>query len=447
VRTYLSIDNETLDHPLLSEKYVTRPGNGRRKIGFFGHFGLDNFGNEATLLAVLQNLRRYVPDADVLCICTGPSSTSESHNICAVPIDNVHFKATWLQGNRWLRFLRKIIIGIPSEAYRWIRAFRTLKNTKALIVPGTGLLTDAFGRVSWGPYALFKWSLIARMRGTNLLFVSVGAGPLYARSSRWLVRAALSLAHFRSYRDPETLEYLRGLGLGTGRDYVYPDLAFSIPKTRACACDDGPPRKRRVVGIGLMQYGGRLSAEHPSDATQIAYLGVLAEFVKWLLGGDYDIRLLIGDVCDRPVTRAFKRLLMDRSTWDGERIIDEEVSSVQELLFQIAATDVVVATRFHNVLFALLLSKPVVSISFHQKCTSLMTQMGLSEYCQDIHQLEIGKLIAQFCSLEQNATVVRASIERKAEECRRALDDQYRVIFGEMLGSGERAGASSGISI
>ena len=61
------------------------------------------------------------------------------------------------------------------------------------------------------------------------------------------------------------------------------------------------------------------------------------------------------------------------------------------------------ATRFHNVLLALLLNKPTIAISFHHKCTSLMSQMGLSEYCQDINRLDSGTLIAQFSHLQQNA--------------------------------------------
>ena len=42
-----------------------------------------------------------------------------------------------------------------------------------LIVPGTGLLTDAYGLGGWGPYSLFKWSLAAKLRGCRVLFVSV----------------------------------------------------------------------------------------------------------------------------------------------------------------------------------------------------------------------------------------------------------------------------------
>jgi len=115
--------------------------------------------------------------------------------------------------------------------------------------------------------------------------------------------------------------------------------------------------------------------------------------------------------------------------YEEGRIIDEPVASVGHLLSQIAATDIVVATRFHNVLLALLLNKPVISISFHHKCASLMSGMGLSEYSQDINDLKADRLIEQFCHLEKNAGSLRPMIRQKAEGCRKALDDQYNLIF------------------
>jgi polysaccharide pyruvyl transferase WcaK-like protein len=93
----------------------------------------------------------------------------------------------------------------------------------------------------------------------------------------------------------------------------------------------------------------------------------------------------------------------------------------------------VVATRFHNALLALYLDKPTMAISFHHKCSSLMKQMGLSEYYQDINQLSTEKLIEQFCDLEKNASKLRLHIKRKGDECRTALDDQYNLILREFL--------------
>jgi polysaccharide pyruvyl transferase WcaK-like protein len=161
----------------------------------------------------------------------------------------------------------------------------------------------------------------------------------------------------------------------------------------------------------------------------------LVLFVQWLLARDYDIRLLIGELSDRAVVAEFKALLKDRlPAYDEGRIIDGAVGSVEDLLTQLAETDAVVATRFHNILLAMVLNKPVISISFHQKCTSLMQDMGLQDYCQDIKQLSAEKLIKQFCQLTKNADSLKQMISEKVADRRDALDEQYRLIFKDLFG-------------
>ena len=121
------------------------------------------------------------------------------------------------------------------------------------------------------------------------------------------------------------------------------------------------------------------------------------------------------------------------SVCDEGHIINEPICSVEGLLSQIAATDVVVATRFHNVLLALLCDKPVISISFHHKCESLMSAMGLSEYCLDINDLTADRLIEEFRALQSNSDMIKPLIRAKAREFREALDEQYKFIFHDML--------------
>jgi polysaccharide pyruvyl transferase WcaK-like protein len=406
----------------------------RIKISFFGHFGQINFGNESTLQAILYHFRQHLPDAEFTSICTNPDVTRKKYDIGTVSMTGILVKPEWLQGHPLTRFLRKIIIGIPSELYRWLDAFRALKGVDMLIVPGTGLLTDAYGRVSWGPYSVFKWSLIAKLRRSKLLFVSVGAGPIYGFLGRYLIKSALSWADFRSYRDNTTLECLKATGFQANNDRVRPDLAFSLP-VAMIPHGDGKKKRRSVVGLGVMQYAGKLSVDKPSHAIYRAYLENLVVFVRWLLDHEYDVRLMIGDTFDRPVVQEFKGLLRESIAIPDGRIVDEPVSCVEDLLSQLAATDLVVATRFHNVLFALLVNKPVISISFHHKCSSLMSEMGLSEYCQDINHLSADRLIEQFCDLEKNSEMLKPLIKQKTEEFRRALDEQYKSIFEEFFGS------------
>ena len=414
----------------LTERSPSQPSRRRRKkkIALFGHFGAGNFGNESTLQALLRHLRRLTPDADVACICSAPEIVAAEYSILAVPISGVLVRP-WNHRNPLARLLRKVSVGVPSELYRWLKGVRMLWHRDVLIIVGTGLLNDAFSLGAWGPYSVFKWSVIAKLCRCQLLFVSIGAGPLDRTTGRFLAKAALSLADFRSYRDGSTMKYLNRIGFETGNDRVYPDLAFSLPPT---LLPDAQARRglRPVVGLGLMEHSSMYGSEKPTMANYSAYMDALVEFVKWLLDREYDIQLLIGDFADRPVTQEFRSLLKQRSvTYDEERIIDEPIASVDDLLKQIAATDFVVATRFHNVLLSLLLNKPSIALSFHHKCSSLMSQMGLSEYCHDINRLNADRLIEQFCDLEKNAETLKSRIKDKAAEFRRALDEQYERIF------------------
>jgi polysaccharide pyruvyl transferase WcaK-like protein len=401
---------------------------GHPKIAFLGHFGCGNFGNEATLQAILYNLRRLIPGTEFTCICGYPESVASDYDITAVPSRRAIIKP-WSLHNPLARLARKLIVGIPSELYRYLKGFKTLRGAGALIIPGTGLLTDVGSLFNWGPFDIFRWSVTAKLCRCKLFFVSVGAGPLYRRAGRFFVKAALSLADFRSYRDQSSLQYLKSIGFRAQHDPVYPDLVFSLPAT-VRPRDEGNKGRRLVVGLGLMEYAGKYSVPKPTNAVYSAYLEALVQFVSWLLAHRYDVRLLIGSGEDTPVTREFRELLKQRSvTHEEERIIDEPVGSVQDLMSQLAATDLVVATRFHNVLLALLLNKPAIAISFHHKCASLMSQMGLSEYCQDINDLNAEKLIEQFRELDKNSGRLRSMISEKVEGCRIALDEQYGIII------------------
>ena len=43
---------------------------------FLRLFGQQNWGNDATLQAIVFNTRKYLPDAELRCVCTGPDATA-----------------------------------------------------------------------------------------------------------------------------------------------------------------------------------------------------------------------------------------------------------------------------------------------------------------------------------------------------------------------------------
>jgi polysaccharide pyruvyl transferase WcaK-like protein len=406
----------------------TAENRGRPTIALFGHFGQGNFGNDSTLQVAIHHLRRLAPSAEFTCICTGPDAVTTAYGISAVSNRLPAAKTRTLR-SPVARLARRLLVGVPREIGEWTRSLKTLKGIDALVVPGTGLLHDAYTFFSWGPYDMFRWLVAAKLCRCKILLVSVGAGPIYSRAGRFFIKTALSLADYRSYRDEATQRYLEGIGFRAGKDPVYPDLVYSLSES-AIPHSHGNSDRRPVVGLGLMKYAGRYSVERPAGATYSAYLEVFADFAEWLLAHEHDVRLIIGDVVDRPVVREFRSILKERSaTYDQDRIVDEPTESVEDLLEQLEGTDVVVATRFHNVLLALLLEKPVVAVSFHHKSVSLMEQMGLSEYCQDIGDLSLERMIEQFLRVQQSGDSMKAMIGERVGACRVALDEQYAVLL------------------
>jgi polysaccharide pyruvyl transferase WcaK-like protein len=410
-------------------------------ITFFGNFGAGNLGNECTLQAIIQNTRRYLPAANINCVCTGPREATSTHGIPAALMSYRLGRPTTpavasRRGNPAIRLVRRLVVRLPREVLEWGRAFRTLEDSSMLVMTGTGMLSD-FGI---GPldlhYEILKWSVIAKLRGCKLLFVSVGAGPIRDPLSRLIVKIALSLADYRSYRDRFSREYLESIGFDTSEDRVCPDLAFSLDGLEARFSANGNPSADggRVVGVGLMEYYGQHHSAEDGEGIYQRYIESVARFAAWLLEQGHSVRLLIGDLSfDTRVKRDLLRSIEKTgSEVDPARIIDEPLTSPQDLYAQLARTDMVVATRFHNVLLALMLNRPVIALSYHDKVRALMAESGFGDYCQEATELDLPILIERFRRLAMNSEIVRSSMKEKTDEYRRALDEQYRHIFGDL---------------
>src|SRR5246500_802683 len=200
-----------------------------RKISLYGNFGAGNLGNECTLQAVIEQIWRRWPDAQLLCFCTNPQDVRTRHNIAAFPSEAVNRTATERYGSNALRgqltrAFRIAFQRIPLELAHWMKCLHTVSHSDMLIVAGTGIVADYMcGPLGW-PYDIFKLSTLAALCRVKLVFLSVGAGPIRHPLSRWFLKRSLALAGHRSYRDEASRQYLQKLGFDTEHDVVCPDV-------------------------------------------------------------------------------------------------------------------------------------------------------------------------------------------------------------------------------
>jgi polysaccharide pyruvyl transferase WcaK-like protein len=419
----------------VEEKAPTAGAPRRSKIAFFGIFGIQNLGNECTLQAILYNARKRLAGKEICAISYDPTDTYRRHEVTAFAVTYQNFAGVVRRGGFWghIAKLLRICRRIPGELKDWFKAIKTLRGTDMVVMTGTGMLTDYMTTASGFPYDVFRWTTAARIAGCKVRFVGVGVGPIYGWLSRWLIRTALSLADYRSFRDQNSKDRIRKNGFEMPADPVFPDLAFSLPES-LFSRPINRERQVRQVGLGVMDHRDiHLWSADEHRAHYSAYLDKMCDFVAWLVDHKYAVRILQGDARHDASTRfELKARLEKRGIHYGQAgIIDDGSATVEDLIAQIAEVDFVVSPRFHNLVLGLMLNIPVISISYDPKNDCLLEGVGLGEYSQPLPELDLNRLIEQFTELEARGDEVKPVIQKKAREYRRLLEVQYDLIFDE----------------
>jgi polysaccharide pyruvyl transferase WcaK-like protein len=122
-----------------------------------------------------------------------------------------------------------------------------------------------------------------------------------------------------------------------------------------------------------------------------------------------------------------------RPDLEPSRVTVAATSTYPELIREIAPVGMVVATRYHNVMCALKLCKPTISLGYSRKFISLMTDMGLAEYNQFADSLDLGRLIEQFKELDSRHAELQHQMAERNAAHRQSLADQFARLSALLL--------------
>jgi polysaccharide pyruvyl transferase WcaK-like protein len=404
-------------------------------VGLFGLLGAGNTGNDASLETVLAYLGEAHPEAVVDALCGGPERVRANYGIDATPM-------FWYQ--KYEHRTSGLTAGVLKALGKGIDLARTVswvRRHDVVIVPGAGPLEATLPMRAWGfPLALFAVASSGKIFGTKVALVSVGADAISKPLMRWLSNSTARAASYRSYRDVYSRDAMRQRGIDTSGDEVYPDLVFGVPTP---PYDAGDPQ---IVGLGVMAYYGGTDDRPRAAEVHSAYVEKMTRFARWLVDTGHKVRLFGGD--GKFDVAVAEEILADlrsyRPDLDQSWVTVEPVSSYQELLRGMAPVGSVVATRYHNVMGALKLCKPTISLGYSSKFVSLMGDMGLADFSQFAHSLDVDRLIAQFTELEcRRAELHQLMAERNAAN-QRSLDRQFAVLSDRLFPAGRPVSAETG---
>lgn len=285
-----------------------------------GYYGHGNWGDEASLAALLQILSR-----EEVCVLSGrPEWTRAQYGVESVP---------------------RLQMGA---------VYRTVRGASALLLGGGSLLQDATSLRSLLYYlTLIRWGMQASGR---VALIAQGVGPLRRSVSKRLVRWALRDVPFITVRDPESARLLQSLGVKQPIG-VYADLAYALELQKDHPVATVPSR---TPFVGLAPRTWR------DQPVQAAFAG----FAHWLLEQGF-IPVFV------PMQEPEDRRLCDSvvqtvgSTPWGTPLVLTEQGGLEQLLASFAALSAMVAMRLHAAIFASHLGIPILTVAYDPKVVAL----------------------------------------------------------------------------
>jgi polysaccharide pyruvyl transferase WcaK-like protein len=430
------------------------PKHKTRRIGLISPCS-GNLGNAAILSSMIANIRKRIPNVEIIGVTLSPEDTRRRHGIDTFPItsafhanyspSNPHNLETQHQATNglrrikeglkrilWLRNLVRAIRLCCMELAHIVAASRLVRKLDRVIITGGGALDEFWGG-PWGhPWTLFKFAVLSRVWRVPFWFVSVGKCSLEHALSRFFVRNALSLAEYCSYRDNDSKIAAQML-LHLSDDPVCPDLAYGyrcpgLPRRRNPVLQD----ERLVVGVSPISYCDPRVWPLKDEQRYARYLHELANMVKWLIRQRHQVLLFATDSPDVETIGDLQALIGDGSVDASfvEVLPGPPEQTTEGLLQGICQADLVIASRLHGVILSQLIAIPVLAISYDRKVDVHMNDIGQSGHCVNIDQMEASLLIERFNFLREVRERESAHLTRAVQIYREQVDAQYDRLLG-----------------
>lgn len=335
------------------------------------------------------------------------------------------------------------------------KILKTYKNTDLVIDEAGIAFSDSRGWIL-NTYA-FVCAALPMLMGVPVVKYSQALGPFHNRYNRFLAAWILPKMKLIAARGRDTYGHLHAIGI---RNHVklYADGAFTMPPA---------PQTEAVVQKKFQKWNGsHIAALSISSVVErrcrkegVDYCQVMAEFIAYLVKRGYLVYmfanaarihakkprnndLMTGDqimqLYQKLSGSSEQRFWQQKEDADGTLrewrffenglIWEHREMDAEEIRAGIGQCELLIASRFHAMVFALSRQVPVMLIGWSHKYQEVMEQFGLSEYATDYSMLSLESLKQRFELLLERQEQIRCKISRHLPAVQKSSGKNIRHI-------------------
>lgn len=355
-------------------------------IGIVGNYGNNNQGDEAILEGILYQLKTVyqIERKDIIVFSNQPEQTKEKYGVRSV-------KLYYKKRNSALTLLTTMFKNRSK-----------VRELDMLIVGGGGIFMDLYGREAF-LFGMYGW--LAKLSRTPVVLYAVGGGPILTRIGKVILRSLAHLAKVVTVRDPASKVLLQEIGVKSAI-HVIGDPAFQVK---------GPEivkKSNESFNIGVTAVPFHHESYWPNEdiGKYNDYIAGMARNLDYLLE-KYPAGIVNFFATKWPqdimVTEDIQALMIHKERCT----ICRKSLEPRDIVEFTSKQDILIGTRLHSLILALVTSTPIISVSYHHKVQDFMDMIDCSGYNIPIDQLNEQEdfFYESYHHMERNwdATIIR----------------------------------------
>ncbi|MEW4309202.1 polysaccharide pyruvyl transferase family protein [Rossellomorea marisflavi] len=329
------------------------------KIAIVGNYGNDNNGDEAILSGLITQLGKCgIEKKDITVFSNNPINTTERIRVKSIPL--------------LIKNKSKLLNIINTIFHHW----KVVGSFDAIIIGGGGLLMDLYTR----DLPLYSTiGIFGKLKKKKILIYGVGVGPLRTTLGKFLVRIISNISVAVSVRDQNSKELLNSLGINK-EVLVIGDPAFS---------NDTPIYSKnkniKTIGVTAVPYFSKNYWPETNKDIYDNYISGMASNIDKLTE-NYEVTIKFFSTKYPEDVEVTKDIYKKLKNTDRVELVTENMKPTELIKF-ISELDLVIGTRLHSLILAVLTETPVIGVEYHHKVRDFMNESNLLDQSVPIGEL------------------------------------------------------------
>lgn len=287
------------------------------------------------------------------------------------------------------------------------KIMKEIKKNQLVIANGGSLLQDETSSRSLYYYLSIIW--YAKLHNKKVVMLANGLGPIYKDYNKKLVRNIVDKVDLITFRDKESYEFAKQIGIKNPKIEVTADMVFNykdMPKIEVCDnifLNEGIPTDKKIIGVMLRPWS--------NDERYIANIAKLCD--KLITEKNVNILFIPMQKTRRINDIATSQEVIKRMS--NKAYILEGTYNYEEICCIIRTMELVISMRLHSIIYALISGIPVYGLAYQSKVKSYLSEINLPVE-NDLNNLDVQKIFDELVKLMENRDEVSQNINKKIVE-------------------------------